>query len=100
MSQFSTRETPAVVLDGRASRSAFAARLSDHLTLTKPGITVMVVITAFIGFAMGVEGGAWPWLVLAAVVAGTGLSCMGASVFNQVMERDTDGLMERTQGRP
>src|SRR5690606_9738432 len=59
-------------------------------------------ITAYIGFALGAAatGGAWTWLMLAGTLIGTGLSCMGASVFNQLYERDTDGLMERTSNRP
>ncbi len=82
--------------------AAAPGRLADFLTLTKPRITLLVVITAFIGFAMGVmplQVG-WPWLTLAATLVGTGLSCMGASAFNQVYERDTDALMTRTSDRP
>ena len=34
------------------------------------------------------------------MLAGTGLVAGGASAFNQVIERDPDGLMERTRMRP
>ncbi|MEO0476054.1 MAG: protoheme IX farnesyltransferase, partial [Planctomycetota bacterium] len=74
---------------------------NDYKTLTKPRITRMVVITAAIGFVFGVaNGAAFPWLTLVIAMAGTALSCMAASVFNQVMELDTDALMERTKNRP
>ena len=96
MSQFSTQDSPALPV---AARSALAARLSDHVALTKPGITVMVVITAFVGFAMAAPG-AWSPVMLLLTLAGTALSCMGASAFNQVYERDTDAKMRRTQTRP
>lgn len=75
--------------------------LSDYKTLTKPSITRMVVITAAIGFVFGVSSGAaFPWLTFAIAMLGTALSCMAASVFNQVIERDTDALMDRTKNRP
>lgn len=80
--------------------------LSDYKTLTKPRITRMVVITAAIGFVFGFsEATGRPiaemsWLIFAIAMAGTALSCMAASVFNQALERDTDALMDRTKNRP
>lgn len=83
------------------------ARLGDYQVLVKPRITALVVITAAIGFAVaaaGVESGAGllagSWATLLGAVVGTALACMGASVFNQVWERDTDALMPRTANRP
>ena len=90
----------AVPADERVtSRSA----LTDYKELTKPRITRMVVITAAIGFVFGVDAApapAFPWLTLVIAMIGTALSCMAASVFNQVLERDTDALMHRTRNRP
>lgn len=75
--------------------------VSDYKTLTKPSITRMVVITAAIGFVFGIpSGSAFPWLTFVIAMLGTALSCMAASVFNQVIERDTDALMDRTRNRP
>lgn len=75
--------------------------LNDYKTLTKPSITRMVVITAAIGFVFGVApGAAFPWVTLIIAMVGTALSCMAASVFNQIIERDTDALMDRTKNRP
>lgn len=73
-------------------------RRADYMTLTKQRITLMVVITAAAGFALA--PGAWSWLTLMGTLMGTALSCMGASVLNQVIERDTDGMMDRTMNRP
>jgi protoheme IX farnesyltransferase len=74
---------------------------SDYKTLTKPRITRMVVITAAIGFVFGVSAtSAFPWLTCVIAMVGTALSCMAASVFNQILERDTDALMDRTKNRP
>jgi protoheme IX farnesyltransferase len=75
------------------------ASAADWLELTKPRITLLVVFTALVGFVTATSGSPWTGLLLAAL-SGTGLVAAGASVLNQVMERATDGLMHRTQGRP
>jgi protoheme IX farnesyltransferase len=73
--------------------------LADYLELTKPRITLMVVITAMVGFVMAsprhVDGGA-----LAAALLGTALVAAGASCLNMVIERDIDARMQRTSRRP
>ncbi len=73
--------------------------LVDRLELAKPRITTMVVFTALVGFVTAADeplrGAA-----LAAALVGTGLVAAGAAVLNQVLERDTDALMERTRLRP
>ncbi len=77
-----------------ASRSA----LADYLDLTKPRITLMVVLTAMVGFVV-----ASPELRSAGLLSmalGTGLVAAGASVLNMILERRTDGLMLRTRERP
>ncbi len=75
------------------------ATAADWLELTKPRITTMVVFTALVGFVAASPGSPWT-AVLTAALAGTGLVAAGASVLNQVMERDTDALMLRTRMRP
>ena len=75
------------------------AAAADWLELAKPRITLMVAFTALVGFVSGSTGALAPGLV-AAALAGTALVAAGASVLNQVMERDTDALMLRTRNRP
>jgi heme o synthase len=73
--------------------------LYDYLELTKPRITLMVMLTALVGFVMAsprdVDGAA-----LAAALLGTGLVAAGASCLNMLIERDTDARMVRTSQRP
>ncbi len=80
--------------------SRAAARLGlAYLELTKPRITLMVVFTSFVGYAMAAGGSPrLPGLLLA--LLGTALIASGASALNMVMERRTDALMERTRRRP
>ena len=75
------------------------ASAADWLELAKPRITAMVAFTALVGFV--IASPAPPWTpVLAAALLGTALVAAGASVLNQVYERETDALMLRTQSRP
>jgi len=75
------------------------AAMADYVELTKPRITLMVMLTTMVGFVMGstarvnVPG-------LLAVLAGTGLVAAGASALNMLLERRTDALMHRTRNRP
>ena len=75
------------------------ARTSDFLELTKPGVTTLVVFTAFVGFCAGTPG-ALQLLLLFHTLAGTALMAAGCSAFNMYAERQLDALMKRTALRP
>ena len=77
------------------TRSAAA----DYLELTKPRITSMVVLTAFVGYAVASTGSLLTER-LAAALLGTALVAAGASCLNMLLERRTDALMLRTRNRP
>lgn len=79
---------------------AGTATLRDYVTLTKPRIMSLLVLTA--ACAMIAAAGGDPDLVkLLAVIVGGGLACGGASAVNHVVDRDIDRLMgERTASRP
>ena len=75
------------------------SRASDFMTLAKPGITVMVAITAAVGYWMAARD-AFSAQVLFRLLIGTVLSAAGAAALNQVLERDLDAKMDRTRNRP
>ena len=75
------------------------ARTADYLTLAKPRLNVLVVVSAMAGYVMG-GGPMWDVALVLMTVAGTALVAGGASAFNQVIERVTDARMERTRLRP
>jgi protoheme IX farnesyltransferase len=78
---------------------AARGRVADYVALAKPGITVMVAITAGVGFA--VAGAALvEWKLLVHLLAGTMLSSAGAAALNMFLEREADAKMERTRRRP
>jgi len=86
-------QTP--VLPAAASRT----RLGDFITLTKPGITVMVAITAAVGFYVASQAG-FDWKVFLHLIGGTLVSSAGAAALNMLMERKLDAKMDRTKLRP
>jgi protoheme IX farnesyltransferase len=84
------------------SLSRNPSTLASYVALTKPRITVFVVMTAFVGFVAGTKGplSSLALPLLLHTLLGTALVASGTSAFNQVREVDLDGLMRRTQDRP
>ncbi len=74
-------------------------RLGDWVELTKPRITLMVVLTTAAGYYLGAAG-TIDLLGLVHVLLGTAVVAGAASALNQVLERDTDARMLRTRSRP
>jgi heme o synthase len=72
----------------------------DYVTLTKPRIMSLLLITGFCGMIAGARG--WPGTTTGVVaMLGLALACGGASALNHVIDRDIDPLMgERTKRRP
>jgi len=75
------------------------ARVSDFFELTKPRITLMVLMATAVGFYMGSGGPIQP-LMLLHTILGTAMVAAGASAFNEYLERDLDARMVRTRTRP
>src|SRR5262245_7205724 len=88
----------ATVADTRAA-ALTGARLADYLQLTRPRLSAMALLTVAIGAALA-SGGAPDWRVLTHALIGAGLVAAGASTLNQVLERESDALMQRTRARP
>jgi heme o synthase len=74
------------------------SRLADFVTLTKPGVMMLAVFTAIVGFAIA-PGDLTPLracLAVLAIAAGAG----AAGVLNMWYDADIDALMTRTARRP
>jgi len=69
------------------------------ITLTKPAITRMVLITMLCG-ALASPGHVQSWSVLALAMLGTVLVVGGANALNMYLERESDKRMKRTLTRP
>jgi protoheme IX farnesyltransferase len=72
----------------------------DYLTLTKPRIMSLLLLTGAAGAFVGAGG--WPEPgTFAAGMVGLALACGGASALNHVLDADIDRLMgSRTERRP
>lgn len=70
-----------------------------YLELTKPGIVVWLLITAFCAMVVGYRGFP-PLHVIIFTLLGLGLSAGGAHAVNMWYDRDIDQIMRRTQKRP
>ncbi|TML67689.1 MAG: protoheme IX farnesyltransferase [Actinobacteria bacterium] len=76
------------------------ASARDYLTLTKPRIMSLLLITGAGGMFVGYGGAPPLWLFLVTML-GLALACGGASALNHVLDRDIDAVMgSRTRGRP
>jgi heme o synthase len=84
----------------RPGTALAAGSWRDYVTLTKPRIMVLLLITAASGMVVG-AGGLPPPGPFAAMMGGLALACGGASALNHVLDRDIDRLMgARTERRP
>ncbi|TMC00505.1 MAG: protoheme IX farnesyltransferase [Chloroflexi bacterium] len=88
----------AVTATTRVARDV-RATVWTYLRLTKPRIVALLVITTIPAMIMAEGGLPSLWLMLATVVGGS-VVAGGANAMNMYFDRDIDGLMLRTRGRP
>jgi protoheme IX farnesyltransferase len=73
--------------------------MRDFLELTKPRITILILICTAVGYYFGCRT-AFHLAMLAHVLLGTALLASGTSALNQWWEADSDAKMRRTHERP
>lgn len=88
-------------LDTSGKSLTLTSLLTDFKEITKAGLAISVVFSSIVGYLLGVSE-VFPFSWLTFVLLGVGGYCMvGASnVFNQIIEKDLDALMDRTKNRP
>jgi protoheme IX farnesyltransferase len=89
----------AAPFNAAASQASTRGRGADFVSLTKPRLNTLVLITSAAAYFLG-DGQQRPWVNLLHTLVGTALVAGGASALNQYWERDTDRLMRRTRLRP
>jgi protoheme IX farnesyltransferase len=81
-------------------RPAPLASVRDYLTLTKPRIMSLLLLTGAAGMFVGAQG-VPPVALFFVTMLGLAFACGGASALNHVLDRDIDTLMgSRTRERP
>ena len=96
-----------VTAAGRETRSQAAQpatadpadTLRAYVSLTKPRIIELLLVTTVPTMVLAERGVPSPWLMAAVVIGGT-LAAGGANAINQYVDRDIDDLMRRTRHRP
>jgi heme o synthase len=84
----------------RGKPSTSRASWRDYVTLTKPRIMSLLLITGLCAMFVGTGGAPSAWLVVV-TMSGLALACGGASALNHVLDQDIDRLMgKRTRARP
>jgi heme o synthase len=74
-------------------------RALAYLELTKPRIVMLVMVTGVPALLMAGDGSPAPGLFWGTLL-GTVLAAASAASFNHYVDRDIDGLMQRTRSRP
>ena len=74
-------------------------KMRDYLALTKPRITILILVCTAVGYCFGTRT-SFHFLVLLNVLLGTALLASGTSALNQWYEAESDALMHRTRKRP
>ena len=100
-----TEQTAAVAGESRrGERNRLLRMVSDYLTLTKPPIISLLLVTAIGGMFLASRhaGGAGlpDLMTLLLVCVGGALGAGGANAINHYMDQDIDSLMSRTAQRP
>ena len=101
--QRATELEPAGDKPGDVGGGSPLSLVNDYITLTKPPIILLLLVTAAGGMflAQGQAAGGLPSLGLMALVwLGGALASGGANALNHHYDRDIDGIMQRTRQRP
>jgi len=81
------------------ARATWRDTLSAYVSLTKPRIISLLLITTIPAMILADGGMPSLWLIAATVIGGT-LAAGGANAINCYIDRDIDAIMARTQSRP
>jgi heme o synthase len=83
----------------RTAELTLANRATAYFALTKPDVSLLVLMTTGAGYYMGTRGSI-NCLNMVHTIFGTMLIAGGTSALNHFIERDTDRQMRRTAARP
>jgi heme o synthase len=87
------------VSTARTTELALMERANAYVSLTKPDVSFLVLMTTAAGYYMGARGPV-DWLHLMHTVLATMLIAAGTAALNHYIERESDRHMRRTACRP
>ena len=78
-----------------------SAHWRDYLALTKPGVVMLLMVTAVAGMFLATEpAGMVPLGTFIPAFVGLSLAMMASAAINQIMDQKIDAIMKRTEKRP
>ena len=80
------------------NKISMQAIISDFKQLTKVGLSLSVVFSSVAGYLIAAD--VVNYSILFLLVLGGFFMVSASNVFNQIIEKDTDAIMKRTQNRP
>jgi protoheme IX farnesyltransferase len=83
----------------RGTEPRLRRKAKAYLSLTKPRVVELLLVTTAPVMILAAQGIPNPWLVIATLVGGA-MSAGSAGAFNCYIDRDIDRLMKRTKNRP
>lgn len=90
-----------ITLNAQENTVSLKTLFADFVAVTKARLAISVVFSSVAGYLLGVsEEYPFSWATFVLLAIG-GYCMVGASnVFNQIIEKDLDALMDRTKNRP
>lgn len=90
-----------IILNAQENQVSVKSLFTDFVAITKARLAISVVFSSVAGYLLGFsEYYPFSWATLVLLTIG-GYCMVGASnVFNQIIEKDLDALMDRTKNRP
>ena len=80
------------------------SKIKSYWELTKPDITLLILMSTFLGYFLGMQFIENPLLnqplVLLHLMLGSALTSAGVAILNEYIEREQDAKMNRTLSRP
>lgn len=82
------------------SSFTIASKIRDYMLLSKFSLSFMVVFSAVVSYLLAPKIVAFDWTMILLIFTGGMLVTASANAVNQVVEKETDALMQRTSKRP
>lgn len=84
----------------RVFSTGVSQNLTDLAALVKFRLSATVVLSSVLAYMVALGAGAFSWWHVVVLTTGGFLTTAAANVLNEVLEKDYDRLMARTQNRP
>ena len=84
----------------QSSSFTIASKVRDYMMLIKFSLSFMVVFSAVVSYLLAPKIVAFDWGMIMLLFVGGLLVTGSANAVNQVVEKDTDAMMNRTAKRP